>query len=312
MRSLSKETAQKILTNELSPEALKRLFPEYQKEVLDELRKLRNQNASDFADSVIAKYAALAKMASQQIHKSGMNEKTVQAFLPHIIKARLAISYIEQLSIAATSEQLSGTLRFNLWDGTLLQKLLFKKGFERKPVSLRLFHICWALIGNKKILMPLVNKKGIYCFYSKPLVKELANLIGDGTCLEIAAGDGTLTRFLRDAGVSCQGTDDYSWAHYITYPDFIERIDAKNALNKYRPQVVVCSWPVPRNPYEKHVFQTDSVEIYIVIGTRNPAVTGDFKAYANAKNFTMELNERLSSLLLPPSGDNAVYIFRRQ
>ncbi|WP_334074195.1 hypothetical protein [Paenibacillus sp. A14] len=69
-----------------------------------------------------------------------MNEKTVRAFLHHVIKARLAISYMEQLSFAATLEQLSGTLRFNLWDGTLLQKLLFKQGFERKPVSLRLFH----------------------------------------------------------------------------------------------------------------------------------------------------------------------------
>ncbi|MNP65762.1 hypothetical protein D3C76_1613850 [compost metagenome] len=91
----------------------------------------------------------------------------------------------------------------------------------------------------------------------------------------------------------------------------MEQADAKTALQKYRPEVVLCSWPVRKNTYEKHVFKADSVELYIVIGTKDPTFTGDFEAYHSAVYFEMELREHLSSLVLPPSEQNAVYIFRR-
>ncbi|WP_236332307.1 hypothetical protein [Paenibacillus auburnensis] len=60
------------------------------------------------------------------------------------------------------------------------------------------------------------------------------------------------------------------------------------------------------------MFKTDSVNLYIVIGTRSSAYTGDFEAYHNADLFTMELSERLSALMVPPSNENAVYLFRRK
>ena len=58
--------------------------------------------------------------------------------------------------------------------------------------------------------MPLVQPKGIYCFYSKPLIQDLAALIGQRSCIEIAAGDGTLSRFLAAKGVDLTATDDHS------------------------------------------------------------------------------------------------------
>jgi hypothetical protein len=36
-------------------------------------------------------------------------------------------------------------------------------------------------------------------------------LIGERECLEIAAGDGTLARFLEAEGVRITATDDHSW-----------------------------------------------------------------------------------------------------
>lgn len=312
MRNFSSDTAKKILANEISVEVLLQQYPEYKEEVLRELGTIKSNAESNVVHAIIDRYTASAKIANNKISKSGMNETTVNAFLPNVIKARFAIYLLEQLNIAESSKTPTANVRFNLWDGTILQKLLFKKAFERKPVSLGLFNIFWKLIVNKKILMPLVNKKGIYCFYSKALVKELAKLIGDKKCLEIAAGDGTLTRFLNKAGIPCTATDDYSWKHYIEYPAFVEKADAKTALLKYSPEVVLCSWPVPKNPYEKHVFKTDSVDLYIVIGTKSSTYTGDFEAYHNADQFTMELSERLSALILPPSNENAVYLFRRK
>lgn len=312
MRTFTNDTARKILANEISVETLLHQYPEYQQEVLQELSVLKNTKNANLIHAIIDKYSASAKMANHKISRSGFNEKTVNAFLPNVIKARFALHLLEQLNISASSKTSAGNVQFNLWDGMILQKLLFKKGLERKPVSLGLFRLCWRILLNKKILMPLVNKKGIYCFYSKPLINELSSLIGDKKCLEIAAGDGTLTKFLNAKNISCTATDDYSWKHYIDYPAFVEQADAKTALHKYSPEVVLCSWPVPKNPYEKHIFKTNSVDLYIVLGTKDPAVTGDFDSYYSADHFTMEFSERLSSLLLPPSSENAVYLFRRK
>lgn len=311
MRKFTMDTANRILKNEIPVETLLHQYPEYQEEVLKELGVIKSSTETNIVHAILNQYSASAKVAVNKINKSGLNEKTVNAFLPHIIKARFAIYLLEQLNIAMSSKTPSSNARLNLWDGTILQKLLFHKDFERKPVSLHIFNFFWRFIINKKTLMPLVNKKGIYCFYTKTFVHELSSMIGDKKCLEIAAGDGTLTKFLNESHSHCIATDDYSWNHYVTYPSFVERADAKTALSKYMPEVVICSWPVPKNTYERHVFKTPSVDLYIVIGTKDQTYTGDFDAYNNAENFTMELNDRLSSLVLPPSAENAVYIFRR-
>lgn len=314
MASFTKERAKQILANEISVETLLNHYPEYRTELLKELEILKGATDSHLAQAIMRKYSANANIANEKIKRSGYNEATINAFLPGIIKARFAMHLLEHLAVTASSKGGSSNIRFNLWDGTILQKLLFKNGFERKPVSMGLFKFFWRFVGDKSLLMPLVNKKGIYCFYSKALIKELTRLIGDKTCVEIAAGDGTLTRLLNARNMNCKATDDYSWAHYITYPPFVEKADAKAALQKYNPEVVICSWPVPQNTYEKHVFKTSSVDLYIVIGTKDPALTGDFDTYntiGNAGPFSMEMDERLSSFILPPSDQNAVYIFRR-
>lgn len=310
-KNFTYEDAKRIIVNEISVDLLLTRYPEYRDEVLQEINSLVKAGKSNLIYAILDKYTFNAKVAKTKIHKSGLNEATIKAFLPDIIKARFAFYLLEQLNLAVSSNNADTNVRFNLWDGTLLQKLLFKQGLERKPVSNRLFRLCWPFIIKKKILMPLVNKKGIYCFYSKEFIQELAVLIGENSCIEIGAGDGTLTAFLRKQHIDCKATDDYSWSHYINYPDFVEQADAKAALHMYNPKTVICSWPVPKNSYEKHVFRTESVDLYIVIGTRSPAYTCDFETYARLDHFSMEIDDHLSSLILPPSEENAVYIFRR-
>jgi hypothetical protein len=312
MKHFTTDIAKKILANEIGVETLLVQYPEYQEEVLEEIGKLKvTTKDSNLINAIIDKYKTSAQVAHNKISNSSFNSKTIDAFLPSIIKARFALYLLEQLTIASTSKDATKRIRFNLWDGTILQKILFKKGFERKPVSLSVFKFFWKFITNKNI-MPLINQKGIYCFYSKPLINKLSRIIAGRKCIEIAAGDGTLTKFLNEKGIDCIATDDYSWQHYITYSDCVEKIDAKVALQKYNPEVVICSWPVPRNTYEKHVFNTNSINTYIVIGTNNPLISGDFESYYNTNEFTMELDKELSSLILPPSNENAVYIFQRK
>lgn len=312
MKGFAKEKAEKILLNKIDSETLALQYPEFKEIVMKEFSEINKGSNVKEIMAVINTYKAKAHFALDRIQKNGVNQKTINIFLPDIIKARIAIYMLEQLNFAIQSGKYSGTVRFNLWDGLILQKILFKKKFERKPVSLLCFKLLWPFIINKKILMPLVNKKGIYCFYSKILLNELSNLVGNTKCLEIGAGDGTLTNFLRGMGVNCDAIDDYSWEHYIKYPNFVEKLEAKEALNKYKPDTVICSWAPPGNTFEKSVFTMESVKLYIVIGTRNPSFSGNHDTYQKQKGFTMEYSQQLSSLVLPPSKDNAVYIFRKK
>ena len=311
MDKFSKDEAYKILMNEIGPEMLAEKYPKIKEMVMEDISAISKESSLEDIVALIDRYKTTASNAMGKIRKSEGNPKTVNRYLPEIIKARIAIHIIEQLNSMAKSGKSSGRIRFNLWDGFILQKILFKKDLERKPASLFCFKLFWPFITNKKILMPLVNKKGIYCFYSKAFLKDLAMIIGDSTCIEIGAGDGTLTRFLNNIGIDCKATDDYSWKHYIQYPDFVENMDAKTALKKYKPETVICSWAPPGNTFEKSVFEMDSVKLYIVIGTKNPLFSGNHVTYQNQKNFNMELDPRLSVKILPPSKDNMVYIFKR-
>jgi hypothetical protein len=202
-------------------------------------------------------------------------------------------------------------MRFNLLNGYLAQRLLFRRDLERKPVSLFWFRLLWPLLWQRRRLMPLVSAKGIYCFYSRRLIEELAALIGDRPCLEIAAGDGTLARFLAGAGVDVVATDDHSWRQ-IRFPAEVLRQDARTALRVHRPRAVICSWPPADNRFEKYVFSTASVDLYVVIASAREFGTGDWAAYRGQTEFDLTRDERLGALVLPPELESTVYVFRRR
>lgn len=236
-----------------------------------------------------------------------------RAAVSAIAKQRMAAAALRQMGVAAATGVASGTLRFGLVSGWLTQRLLFAGGgLERKPVSMGAFRAVWPLVRQKSYLMPLVQPRGIYCFYSEPLIARLAQRIGDRPCVEIAAGDGTLARFLRDAGADVVATDDFSWKQIQDTGDVV-RQDAHDALRERRPEVVLCSWPPAGNGFEQWVFRTPSVKTYIMIGSRSEAGAGNFADYrAAADTFSMERDEELSALVLPPEIDPAVYVFARR
>lgn len=232
--------------------------------------------------------------------------------LASTIKQRMAALALREFSLSSVTKAKGGKLRFNLFNGWLAQKLFFKQGFERKPVSLLSFKCLWPLIWQKHYLMPLVEKKGIYCFYSGRLIDELADIIDGRSCLEIAAGDGTLSRFLQARGVHIVATDDHSWANRIDFPATVVRMDAQSALRQYQPRVVLCSWPPAGNAFERRIFQTSSVELYIVIGSELRFATGNWDDYRTQTSFSLEHDRRLSRWVLPPELGTAVFVFKRR
>jgi hypothetical protein len=234
----------------------------------------------------------------------------LDAGLAQEIRRQMAAAAVKQLSLSAATGVHEGRVRFNLVNGWIAQRLLFEQGLRRKPVSMVAFRLLWPLLWQRRFLMPLVGPKGIYCFYSKPLVRRLAEMIGERRALEIAAGDGTLSRFLADAGVDVTPTDDHSWRD-VDFPDAVIHQNARAAVRSRRPQIVICSWPPAGNDFEREVFRTDSVELYVVIGSRHRFATGDWDAYERQTEFELEEDAALSRLVLPPELDAAVYVFRR-
>lgn len=228
------------------------------------------------------------------------------------IRRQMTIHLLKQAILSASTGVEQGRIRFNLVAGFVAQRLLFRRGLERKPVATGRFRLLWPLLGKqRRLLMPLVQPQGIWCFYSRELITGLAPLIGDRSCVEIAAGDGTLSRFLAARGVRVTATDDHSWNDSIDFPDSVAPMDARMALRTFRPQVVLCCWPPAGNTFERQVFATPSVQRYIVIGSRHESTTGDRAAYRAQASFDQTERSDLSLLVFPPEIDPAVYVFDR-
>ena len=255
---------------------------------------------------------SLEKTWTDRLRINGNNLKTLEAALPYLIRSRMSLLAVDKCLFLAATGVSTGSVRFNWLNGYVMQKLLFHQDLIRKPVSLRWFRFWWRLNSQKRLLMPLVQKKGIYCFYTRQLITTLAGVIGQQSCLEIAAGDGTLSRFLADEGVNVTATDNQSWQHAIEYPDDVQHMEAKQALQQYQPQVVICSWPPPANHFERSVFSTKSVQLYVVIGSRYHFASGNWVDYAKQENFNYTIDPELSNLVVPPELESAVLIFQKK
>ena len=246
-----------------------------------------------------------------RVEKSGKNPQVMATALPYLVRGRMAYLAAKR-TVQAAALGGSRRHRFSLWNGLLIQRLFFACGLVRKPVSMRAFRWLWPLVTQKRLLIPLVNPKGIYAFYSDRLISALVSIIGQRPSLEIAAGDGCLSRLLGDAGVTITATDDHSWSHAITYPELVHKLDAEAALLRHEPAVVLCSFPPPNNDFEAKVFATSSVETYLVITTRHRFAAGNWESYQAQTAFEMSSDPEVSRLILPPQIDPALLVFQRK
>ncbi len=238
-----------------------------------------------------------------------------EQLLTQFIRSRMAHEAVKKLSLAtlaADSGVKNGKLSFNWFNGFVAQYLLFAKKLERKPVSLFWFRLFWPLVWQRKRLMPLVQPRGIYCFYSRELVDALAETIASRSCLEIAAGDGTLTRFLKEKGANITATDNHGWNKAVKYPEWVVKLDACQALSRHKPEVVICSWPPAQNEFERCVFNTPSVQLYVVIGSRHRFPFGNWDDYRKQTTFDLIEDKSLGALLLPPELESSVFVFTRK
>jgi len=302
----------KWLQSEPSLNGLAEHFPELLETVRGEVATIVASGATAELPEYLKRMLYAEQLLKKKYHGSRGDRRVGAALVLQAVRTRMAHLAIKQHLIAEATGIEKGKVRFNLLNGYIAQKLLFTDGLERKPVSMLLFRLLWPLLWQRRLLMPLVQPEGIYCFYSRQLVNGLAALIGSHSCLEIAAGDGTLTRFLANSGVRITATDDYSWKHEVKYPEFVVRKDAVEALREYAPEVVLCSWPPAGNAFERQVFRAKSVKLYIVVSSRHRFAAGNWDDYQQQSQFEREEDETLSRSVIPPELDAVVYIFRRK
>ena len=138
-----------------------------------------------------------------------------------------------------------------------------------------------AIPENRKCLW--AHKHAVYGLPTTELVAFVQEIIGGRTALEIGTGAGCLGRelgiWLTDN--HCQGLPEVKLLlaiqeqPAIVYPEDVENIGAIQAVNKYKPQVVVASWVTQLHDgdnigcmygvKEEHVI--DKVETYIFFGS---------------------------------------------
>lgn len=98
-------------------------------------------------------------------------------------------------------------------------------------------------------------------------VRSLSNVLKSlpSPVVEVCAGRGKLSYWLRRFGVKIIATDDYSWKLWGERFN-VERLSITEALEKYNPKTVLGSW-IPAN--ERHgveILSFPSVEYFVDIG----------------------------------------------
>lgn len=277
-------------------------------EIMAALKTKKREDLVLYLNTVKAEWNAW----KEKIDAVGKKPSVMEDAIPALVRLKMVEYAMEKLFVTTAPGKKPGKYRFNFLNDFILQRLLFRHDFVRKPVNLALFRIAWPFITQKKILMPLAARRGIYCFFSRPFVEGVARIIGDAPCLEIGAGDGALAGFLSREGVNIRATDDYSWSAFIQYGKNVEKIRVKEALKKYRTDTVICSWPPPLNDFERFVFDAPWVRRYIVVGSRHLFASGNREAYSGQKRFTITRDDRLAGLLVPKENDNEVLVFDRK
>ena len=95
-------------------------------------------------------------------------------------------------------------------------------------------------------------------------------------------------------------------------PEWVARMDAREGLRRFAPEVVICSWPPAGNSFERQVFRTATVQLYILISSRHRFAAGNRDDNRQQSPFSFQEEAGFSSSVLPPELDAGVYLFRRK
>ncbi len=269
-------------------------------------QKILDQRKSNLKDIVYWQ----EKIKSPSTNKLARDKASLE--LVRCKMASLAFDeYFNALRAKDGTKPAKQTYRFSALAVRFFHRHLSASRRNLRPLPDFLARNIWNLISpqHKSKLLESAYRHGAYCIYTRSFVRSLSRLIGDRLCLEIGSGDGSLASYLKQLGTNIVATDDFSWESSISYGQNVEKIDARSALKKFKPKLVLSSWPPDHNNYERHILASPDIDTYIVLGSRHAFATGDHDAYSSLANFSWECDLVLTNLLFPREIDGCVYIF---
>ena len=241
-----------------------------------------------------------------------MNRKKLLKKLRHHHKIQHRPSYIEQLKRYAHLFHNYLTIKFLIGNvlesDRLLQKkqlpqdlptlllpddiqdIIFKRVNQKYPRGDYRGDRLWnkytdALPKLDKLLRSyrdyLEAEYGMWAYISAPFTADLANFIGPHQALEVMAGNGYISKGLRDHGTQVFCTDSLAWTkqnetgkHLVTR---VEKLDALSAFRKYQNQIsyIIMCWSPDGVPIDWQLLQAVRQSPHqiplIVVGEKNGA-----------------------------------------
>jgi len=116
----------------------------------------------------------------------------------------------------------------------------------------------------------------IFQFFSEEFIEHVVKSINNLNAqkiIEIGAGDGLLSAFLKERGIDIRPIDDYS-RPYIKHHEHIKKLNHKEALENYNPDLVVMNWEEFLGTYSIDVLHYPSVKYLLWIGEGHEGCTG--------------------------------------
>jgi hypothetical protein len=166
--------------------------------------------------------------------------------------------------------------------GELLEKIRWTQNTMTRyshhdPIEFPLDHVMlldhadrWDVPGEK------IGKQQMFQFWNRQFNDELAKVFKKWKpklILDVCAGDGRLAQLMARRGLNVKAVDNYSWEFEKRYFD-VEKMDYRDALALYKPDVVVGCWMNLNTDYTPDFRKTDSVKHYMMIGEGDGGCTG--------------------------------------
>lgn len=154
------------------------------------------------------------------------------------------------------------------WKKTVLPSYEFVE-LKMREQEHDMFSFC-----HEERIFQLWNLEYICC-----LVDEILERVGKGLVLEVCAGDGQLTHWLKQRGVNILAADNFSWGKdsktknqiQAIFP--VERMEALEAIDFYKPEMVIVSWLPYGSDLDVKILKKQ-IPYFIVIGEGQYGCTG--------------------------------------
>jgi hypothetical protein len=145
------------------------------------------------------------------------------------------------------------------------------------------------------------NEQNIFQLWTKEYIENLSKiirkLIKDHLVLEVCAGDGSLSNWLRQYGVNIIATDNFSWGKRgklmrgrrkpIIAIFEVKDLDALKAIDHYKPSLVIASW-IPYGDNLDIEILKKKVAYFILIGEGKHGCTGTVEFWEKYKKLGYE------------------------